>query len=143
MQLSPRILLTVICAGTVLAACKDAPPNPRESAESVALESLLAEGEETYNQTCAMCHLDGHGSEVVPPLIGAPALSKDDPAELIGIILNGQKGKIERGGKTFDGIMPPHGYLSDREIAAVATYLRKTYGSHPAPVQPTQVAKLR
>jgi len=126
-----------------IAACNEiSSPVPPAAAE-LPMEALLARGESVYAETCAICHYDGKGSEVVPPLIGAPAVSKGDPSDLLRIILRGQQGRLERGGRTFNGIMPPMAYLSDEEIAAVATYIRKIHGNSTETVQPAQVRSLR
>jgi mono/diheme cytochrome c family protein len=42
------------------------------------------------------------------------------------------------------GIMPSFaGQLSDEEIAAVATYIRTSWGNHAGPVNPAEVASVR
>jgi mono/diheme cytochrome c family protein len=112
-------------------------------AAELSMEALLARGESVYDETCAICHYDGKGSDVVPPLMGAPAVSKGEPSDLLRIILRGQQGRLERGGRTFNGVMPPMAYLSDEEIASVATYVRKVHGNSSDPVQPGQVRNLR
>ena len=79
-------------------------------------------GREVYQTLCAACHQpDGRGRELVaPPLVGSEfALG---PAEIaVRIVLNGKEGST--------GLMPPLGSaLSDDQIAATLTYIRREWG---------------
>ncbi len=79
-------------------------------------------GREVYQTLCAACHQpDGRGRELVaPPLVGSEfALG---PAEIaVRIVLNGKEGST--------GLMPPLGSaLSDEQIAATLTYIRREWG---------------
>jgi mono/diheme cytochrome c family protein len=140
LHMNGLFVLVLVCG---VVACKEtSSPVPTPKVE-LSMEALLAGGESVYNETCAICHYDGKGSEVVPPLIGAPAVTKGDPSDLLRIILRGQQGPLERGGRKFNGLMPPMSYLSDEEIAAVATYIRKIHGTSTDTVQPGQVRNLR
>lgn len=98
-------------------------------------DELMSEGETVYANLCAACHQpDGSGM----PSAGFPAL-KDGaittgPVEAhVTQVLNGK------------GAMPPYkGSLSDREIAAVVTYERNSFGNDTGDVvQPSQVAEQR
>ncbi|ROO27814.1 cytochrome B559 subunit alpha [Salinisphaera orenii MK-B5] len=101
----------------------------------VSEDELMSEGETVYANLCAACHQpDGSGM----PSAGFPAL-KDGaittgPVEAhVAQVLNGK------------GAMPPYrGSLSDREIAAVVTYERNSFGNSTGDViQPSQVAEQR
>ena len=101
----------------------------------VSEDELMSEGEAVYANLCAACHQpDGSGM----PSAGFPAL-KDGaittgPVEAhVAQVLNGK------------GAMPPYrGSLSDREIAAVVTYERNSFGNSTGDViQPSQVAEQR
>lgn len=137
MHLCLSVLLGLSC---LLVACSK---KDTTAADGATFEELLGDGENVYNETCALCHLDGRGSDIVPPLAAAPAVMDQDPSAMIRILLRGQQGPLERQGRKFNGIMPPMAYLSDKEIAAVATYVRKVHADANDPVTPALVKKLR
>lgn len=102
-------------------------------------------GETVYTQTCAVCHqANGNGlPPAFPPLAGSEWVT-GNPDTVVRIILHGVGGPIDVGGTTFNGVMPPWGpSLSDDQVAAVATYVRSTWGNTAGPVTADQVAKLR
>jgi len=103
-------------------------------------------GKNAYIRTCAGCHMvDGRGlPNLFPALTDSPTVRAADPSALILIALHGLEGPIEVNGQFFDGVMPGQGnLLSDRELAAVVSYIRQAWGDHPDEVAPTQVRALR
>jgi mono/diheme cytochrome c family protein len=86
-----------------------------------------------------MCHDAGENSRLAPALRGAPSIVARDPQEAILSILKGRNNRSA----AAPGIMPAQAYLSDREIAAIVTYIRTEYGPHGDAVQPADVARLR
>jgi mono/diheme cytochrome c family protein len=98
---------------------------------SSAKESQALMGSDVYARAhCAACHGGlGYGG-AGPRLRGEPLLEAD--TYVVGQILLGR------------GIMPSFGdKLSDREIAAVATYIRTSWGNDFGPVTPERVAEIR
>jgi mono/diheme cytochrome c family protein len=99
---------------------------------------------------CATCHQpDGKGMDpVYPPLVGSPWVTGDEE-RLTKIALHGLWGKIEVNGKTYDptkGVPPMTAFgalLDDKEMAAVLTYVRNSWGNKAAPVKPDSVKKVR
>jgi putative membrane-bound dehydrogenase-like protein len=94
-------------------------------------------GREIYRNVCQACHQpDGRGQEkLAPTLIGsAMALA---PAEIPArILIGGKEGPV--------GLMPPVGsVLSDEQIAAVLTYVRREWGQSGSPVDPAIVKDVR
>jgi len=94
-------------------------------------------GRDVYRNICQACHQpDGRGQDrVAASLLGSPlALAAPDiPAR---IVINGKEGST--------GLMPPVGStLSDDQIAAVLTYIRREWGQDGSPVDPATVAKTR
>jgi mono/diheme cytochrome c family protein len=66
---------------------------------------------------------------VFPPLAGSEWVS-GDAGEVAAILLLGIEGTITVKGATFNGMMPAFGHqLSDAEIAAVASYVRASFGN--------------
>jgi mono/diheme cytochrome c family protein len=94
-------------------------------------------GREIYQTLCAACHQpDGRGRDkLAPPLVGSEfALAAPDIP--IRIVLNGKEGST--------GLMPPLGAsLSDDQIAAALTYIRREWGHTASPVAPSTVTDAR
>ncbi len=103
---------------------------------------LVFSGETIYNESCAICHLAGERNGRNAALIGSPMM-KDSPNPLIGVILHGQSGISVENGEKLGGIMPAMPWLTDEEVAAVATYVRQEFGRTQGGVQPSQVAAAR
>jgi mono/diheme cytochrome c family protein len=100
-------------------------------------EKRVAEGQEVYKTVCIACHQpDGRGlPRVAPSLVesrwvtGAAGL----PAR---IVLHGKEGAT--------GLMPPLGAaLSNSQIAAVLTFIRRAWGHEASPVDPYLVQEIR
>jgi mono/diheme cytochrome c family protein len=94
-------------------------------------------GRTVYNNLCMACHQDdGRGREkVAATLIGSPyALG---PPEIgVRVLVNGKEGAT--------GLMPPLGaVLGDDQIAAVLTYVRRSWGHQASAVDPATVAEAR
>lgn len=102
-------------------------------------------GEEVYVAACAACHMpNGTGIPgAFPPLAGSRWITGDERL-VVRIVLHGLTGDIEVEGDTYSGLMPPlGGTLSDGEIAAVATYVRRSWGNAAAAVSAATVARER
>lgn len=92
-------------------------------------ESLRREGARVFTAQCAVCHgPDGTGDGFnYPPVSGSEYMSLP-PADLAEIVLRGLKGPVKVKGRVWDNYMTPLGpRLSDREIAAVLTYVLKEF----------------
>jgi len=95
-------------------------------------------GKVVYQNLCQACHQpDGRGREkLAPALIGSPFALAADATIPIRIVLNGKEGPV--------GLMPPLGaVLTDDQIAAALTYIRREWGHTAAPVAPSAVAPVR
>jgi nitrite reductase (NO-forming) len=103
---------------------------------------ILKDGESTYGQVCATCHLAGEGTDLVPPLKGSAVVAGDLGA-FLGVLVKGQTNVSTINGKKVNGIMPAQDYMSDDDLAAVATYVRDRFASNPGVVTPDDVKKLR
>ncbi|TAF00798.1 MAG: dehydrogenase [Runella slithyformis] len=111
---------------------------------------LFTEGRAIYAKEgyCITCHqADGRGLPAAgfPPLTGTKWVVGNEE-RFIKIILKGIMGQIEVNGKTYPGQVPmtPYGgLLNDREIAAVATYVRNSFGNQASVIQPEKVKQVR
>lgn len=107
---------------------------------------LMAMGEKFYPQ-CAACHGESGGgiAGLAPPLAGASWVT-GPPEWLARIILQGLNGPVTVLGERFDGVMPPHGHMSDLNDSALAglmTYMRRSWGNNADPVSAEVVAAIR
>jgi mono/diheme cytochrome c family protein len=94
-------------------------------------------GKEIYQTLCSMCHQpDGRGRDrVAPPLVGA-ALALGPPAVAVRIMLHGKRGPAN--------VMPALGALmTDEQIAAVLTYVRRDWGQTGSAIEPAAVKEIR
>jgi mono/diheme cytochrome c family protein len=102
---------------------------------SVAERERYARGRDVF-KVCAACHQpEGQGSPgLAPALVGSP-WANGNPGVAIRIVLQGKT----------DGqaTMPPLGTLSDDDIAAVLTYVRRSWGHEASPVTGAQVQAVR
>jgi mono/diheme cytochrome c family protein len=89
-----------------------------------------ADGKEVFTEHCSSCHqVDGRGyDQVYPNLAGNPIVQLPDAAPMIDIVLNGR------------GSMPPFAEeLTQRQLAAVISYVRGAWGNDQSAVSPPEV----
>jgi mono/diheme cytochrome c family protein len=92
---------------------------------------VAADGAQIFASRCASCHqTTGAGlAGVFPPLAGSE-FANSDASTVARILLLGINGAITVKGATYNGLMPAFGHqLSDAEIAAVASYVRASFGN--------------
>jgi mono/diheme cytochrome c family protein len=101
-------------------------------------------GKLLYQQYCMTCHqVDGAGApNMIPPLIKT-SLVRGAKTNLINIILKGLSGEMKVNGDTYDGEMPALAHLKDKEIAAILTYIRSSFGNKATPITAFEVKKTR
>lgn len=118
---------------------------PDEEEDIIQEDVLMAgEGEEIYNSYCAACHQrDGKGAPPRYPPLSETEWVTGDKSQLISVILNGLEGSIEVKGETYDSAMPQHDFLSNEEVAKVATYVRQNFGNNASPVTEEEVSQIR
>jgi mono/diheme cytochrome c family protein/glucose/arabinose dehydrogenase len=95
-------------------------------------------GAELYKNLCLGCHQeDGTGKDKLgATLLNSPFVTAPDAAASIRILVGGKEGTI--------GLMPPLGpALSDEQIAAALTYIRRAWGHTATPVDPLNVMEVR
>jgi mono/diheme cytochrome c family protein len=107
--------------------------------------AMMKEGAAIYEKHCADCHQpDGTGvPRVYPPLAKNRSILGAHPNNPVRMVLLGGFPPSTEGNPRPYG-MPPFAYeLSDREVAAVVTYIRQSWGNAAPPVSPVEVAALR
>ena len=84
-------------------------------------------GARVYNQLCAKCHrADGMASDNYPGIKNSPYI-QGVPKKLIKITIYGLKGKLKRGEKTYNGIMPGFKNIPHEDLAQALSFVRKTF----------------
>jgi mono/diheme cytochrome c family protein/glucose/arabinose dehydrogenase len=95
-------------------------------------------GAEIYKNICMGCHQDdGRGKDKLGGnLVDSQFVNAPNPEATIRVLLAGKEGQI--------GLMPPLGAsLTDEQIAAALTYVRRAWGHTAAPVEPLNVMEVR
>lgn len=127
-------------------------PPAMQASPTMASDEQLAAGEIVYTTRCGDCHLPtglgvprveaNDASKAAPPLAGNAVVQAPNPATLINIILYGA-----HGGDLADGSWPwpkMNGFelavgLDDEQIAALATYVRSSWGNNASAVDAAAV----
>jgi mono/diheme cytochrome c family protein len=141
---SPQKALVTVEARLAWPGKAGAPVPPKVVPLTEAQEKLFNTGRQVYSTLCAACHqphgfgLDG----LAPPLVdsewvlGAP----DVPAR---IILHGLAGPVEVAGRKWNLAMPPLPHLTDEQVAAVLTYIRREWDHTASAVETETIKRLR
>lgn len=126
----------------------------KEIAEKSALKDkeleLFTMGKKIYAKEgyCGTCHqADGKGLSAsgFPPLAGTKWVTGNED-RAIKIVLKGLLGQIDVNGKTYPGQVPMtpfEGLLNDKEVAAVLTYVRNSFGNKASAISPEKVKIVR
>lgn len=109
------------------------------------LPSLMEKGKQVFTTSCQACHqATGAGIPGAFPPVAESEWVNGPPKRLVAIILHGLQGEINVKGQKFQGVMPPFkGQLKPEDIAAVATYVRNSFGnkSDLVPVETVNLVK--
>jgi nitrite reductase (NO-forming)/hydroxylamine reductase len=104
----------------------------------------MERGRQLYLQNCAACHQpQGNGLPgAFPPLAQSDFIAKD-PGSLLDVTINGRQGRLVVNGVEYNNVMPAMSYLSDRDLAAIITYVLNSWGNPGGTVQMAKVAEYR
>lgn len=113
------------------------------AANAAALKAMMDQGEQLYH-VCAICHgMTGEGMPgQYPPLKNAPYVI-GSPDRLARIMIHGLEGPTIVHGVEYDMPMPAPPLNDDNEIAAVMTFIRKSFGNRASAVTPEFVTKIQ
>jgi mono/diheme cytochrome c family protein len=94
-------------------------------------------GREVYTNACAACHQsDGRGRDRVAPTLVGSTLVLAQAGIPARVVISGKEGPT--------GLMPPLGQgLTDDQLAAVLTYIRRQWGNTGSPVDAGTVRGVR
>jgi len=102
-------------------------------------------GSRLYDQHCAHCHgAKGEGvARAYPALAGNRAVTMDPPANLVRVVLLGGFAPSTAGNPRPFGMPPFATVLSEDDVAAVLTHIRKSFGNQGNTVTPFEVHRYR
>jgi mono/diheme cytochrome c family protein len=110
-------------------------PLPKESMER---------GKKVYDQYCMPCHMqDGTGVPRLNPTLVKTSYVLGDKKIIIDIVLKGFDAQVEIEGDYYQNVMAAHDFLTDQQIADVATYVRNSFGNKASVVTPADVKSIR
>ena len=117
--------------------------NNMPAKEETAEGNLLAFGKSIFSTTCIACHqANGEGiPNIFPPLAKSDYLNKDKK-RAIETVIKGLSGEVIVNGKKYNGVMPPP-MLSEKQIAAVLTYVYSQWGNSGKTVSEEEVRKVK
>lgn len=121
------------------------PGSATRSPQAVSGGEMMRQGEQVYAVNCTACHnSDGKGiPHLAASLADNPAIMAADPTSLLTTILEGGRGAVTHANPT-SGAMPSFAWkLSDQQAAAVATYIRNSWGNAANPVTVKEVSTRR
>lgn len=105
-------------------------------------DSFESLGEQTYMTYCSACHgTEGRGAYPRwPPIRGVESVT-GDKEWLISVIVDGLERPADE--RAYDSTMPGHEFLSDEEVAAVATYIRQNFRNEGSEISTEEVEEFR
>jgi cytochrome c553 len=109
------------------------------------LQPLMVRGENIYTNTCAECHgKQGEGKpDQFPKLAGNVNVIAPNPVNAMRMVLNGGFSPSTQTTPYPHGMPPYRVELSNTDIAAVVTYIRRSWGNNASGVASVEVDKLR
>ena len=115
------------------------------SANSSTSGPTVSSGAIHYERFCSGCHgSDGLASDGEAPSLAGSSWVSGSETRLIKIALHGLRGPIQVGDKIYDREMPGLGRrLSDREMAALLSFVRNRWGASGAEITPSAVTRVR
>jgi mono/diheme cytochrome c family protein len=121
----------------------EAPPSASSPVTAAAPERAL--GQRVYETHCIDCHgAAGEGARnAYPALAGNRAVTMASAANPVQAILSGGFPPSTAGHPQPYGMPPFRTLLTDAEVAAVATYIRQSWGNQAGVVMPLEVNRLR
>ncbi len=127
------------------------PQNPvvtKTNSQSIDRE-VLAVGRQKYLNLCANCHgTQGEGMRRFAPPLKNSEWVNGEKYKLAMILLHGMEGPVTVDGKLYDipdilPSMPSFTTLQNEDIAAIATYIRNSWGNSQSEISPGTIGGIR
>jgi len=106
---------------------------------------MMEHGAHIYQRHCAECHqANGEGvPRMYPALAGNASILTDPAVNPVRIVYAGGFPPSTAGNPRPFGMPPFYQDLSDYDVAAVVTYIRRSWGNDAPPVSQGEAARLR
>lgn len=105
------------------------------------VEEAMEHGGQLYEQHCVACHGEnGEGDGGISALAGNPTVTQAHPANIAQVIRHGGFPASTEGNPQPYG-MPPFSSFDYGELAAVATYIRRSWGNDAPAVSPIDLRR--
>jgi mono/diheme cytochrome c family protein len=115
-----------------------------DHSKEIPSSKILSPGATIYNGYCASCHKeDGNGVAGSFPALNKNEIVSGDKNSLIPIILKGEAAIKPENKTQSSEQMPTFGFLNDRQIADVLTYIRSAWENHADSVSAGEVEGVR
>lgn len=120
-------------------------PVPPANTSELDTRSIMTQGAKIYAERCADCHgKDGRGvAGVYPPLDGNSSVNEPTGINATRVVLLGGFAPLTQGNPRPYSMPPFAQQLSDADVAAVVTYIRRTWSNKASVVMERDVAKSR
>jgi mono/diheme cytochrome c family protein len=116
-----------------------------ESSRLPASDPRMVAGSAIYMDLCSACHKkDGTGIPyLIPDLAGSASVAGREPTTVLRVLIGGAQ-SVATSSEPTAPAMPAYGWqLNDAQLAAVATYVRNSWGHTSAPVTQSEASKER
>ena len=131
----------------ILAGCSSGnnnSPVTKSSSKSTSSKEVKVDGMMVYKKHCMECHQEnGEGVPNIYPTLKNAEWVGSDKDHLVEIIINGMTKEIVVNGIAYEDEMPKADYLTNKEIAAVLTYIRTNFAKIKDPITEVDVARTR
>ncbi|MBV8497174.1 MAG: cytochrome c [Gammaproteobacteria bacterium] len=124
---------------------KDEPDRAVAARAVDAHDPAMVTGSAVYGDLCSACHApDGTGVPfLIPDLAHSSSVAAPDPSSVLRVLVHGAQ-SVATAREPTGPAMPAFGReLTDRDIAAVATYIRNSWGHAAPPVTAAAVHEVR
>jgi mono/diheme cytochrome c family protein len=123
------------------------PARPAVAADRSPLDTrlILEQGARVYAERCADCHgKDGNGvAGIYPPLNGNSSVNEPTGINAMRVVLLGGFPPVTAGNPRPYSMPPFAQQLSDSDVAAVVTYIRRSWSNQASPILERDVIKYR
>jgi mono/diheme cytochrome c family protein len=105
----------------------------------------MVAGSAIYMDLCSACHKkDGTGVQyLIPNLAGSASVSAREPTTVLRVLIDGAQ-SVATSAEPTAPAMPSYGWqLDDEQVAAVATFVRNSWGHASKPVNVSDVREVR
>ena len=107
-------------------------------------QAMFDSGKQTFLGLCAACHQPtGKGLDGLAPPLADSEWVNGNPERIVKVVMHGLRGPIKVKGNSYSYDMPAAGFLSDGQIAAVLTYIRREWDHEADPVSLDLVMAVR